>query len=281
MARRATWQIGVGTTPAPFNPAPADSDVTAWAAAVTSNGGMVSSGRHALVSTMFGAWKAAGVYPLIDDAWLLVAENAVQALTSLKQRRLAAAINSPLFTIDRGYAFSGTGYIDTGFIPGTHGVALTGTSLHIAAYERTNVGATNVAAAGCVNSSSQNLVINPRSASNFMSVQANCQSIGPSGDTVTDSRGLSVGSRNGTLAADVLAYKNGVAVVPFTVGTLSSTRPTSKLYIGARSDASNVAGGFRASTLGFVSVGAAIPAGQQPAFYDAIQAYMTSTGANV
>jgi len=278
---RGAWQIGVGTTPAPFNSAPADSDVAAWAAAVVTNGGTVSPARSGLVSTMVAAWKTAGTWTVIDDAWLLVAENAAQALTSLKQKRLAVAVNAPAFTIDRGYAFGGTAYIDTLFIPGTHFVAMTGTNLHIAVYERTNVATTNVAAAGCVNSSSLSLTMNPRSASNFMATQVNCQSIGPSGDTVSDSRGLSVGSRNGTLAADVLAYKNGVAVAPFTVGTLGSTRPTAKLYIGARSDAANTAGGFRAATEGFVSVGAAIPAGQQPGFYNALQSFMAAVGANV
>ena len=261
-------------------PLPSDPDVTAWAAQVVTNGGTVSPARVELVRVMVAAWKSASIWPLIDDAWLLVAENPQQALTSLKQRRLATAVNSPAFTVDRGYMFGSSSSLDTGFIPSTHGVAITGTNMHISTYERTNVASTS-AAAGCLNTNSQSLVILPRRTDSIMGVQLNSLSSGPGGGAVSDSRGLSVGSRNGTLAADVLAYKNGVAIAPFAPGALGSALTTSKLYIGCRADATNVAGSFRSASQGFVSAGAAIPAGQQPAFYNAIQTLMTAVGANV
>lgn len=259
-----------------------DADVVTWAAQVETNGGAAPSGGFkAQLSAFIAALKASTLYTLIDDMWPLVPEDATAALTSFKQLRLATAVGNPTFTPLRGYAFNGTTqYIDTGFIPNTHKVAMTGTNQHIAVYERTNVGATNVAAAGCVLNSTVNMLMNPRTASNFMSAQLS-NSVSGSGDAVTDSRGLSVGSRNGALVTDILAYKNGLAVLPVPVAAVGSTLPTVKLFIGARSDASNVATGFRAATLGFVSVGAAIAAGSQPAFYTAVQDFMTSVGANV
>ncbi len=258
-----------------------DADEAAWAAAVVANGGTVSDARRALVRTLVQAWKAAGTWPLIDDCWLLVAENALQARTSLKQRRLSVEVAVPMFTIDRGYTFNGTTqYIDTGFIPSTHKVAMTGTNMHVAVYERTNLASNNVAA-GCLNFSTQNLAVTPRNATGALSVSLNSQANGPGGDVLADSRGLSVGSRNGTLAADVLGYKNGVAVAPFAPGTLASALPTVKVFIGAICNNSSVAASFRAATEGFVSVGAAIPVGQQPAFYNALQTFMAAVGANV
>ena len=260
--------------------APLDATVSAWAAAVVVNGGTVSLPRAILVNTLITAWIAAGVWDLIDDAWLLVAENAPQALTSLKQRRLATATAAPTFTVDRGYAFNGTAqYLDTGFIPNTNKVAMTGTNMHLAVYERTNVNAAT-AAAGCLNFSTQNLMIIPRTAG-IMTVGCNNSSTGGTPTSITDSRGLSVGSRNGALVSNVLAYKNGAAILPSGIAAVSASLPTSKIYIGARSDNTNAATLFRAATEGFVSAGADIPAGQQPAFYAAIQSFMTSVGANV
>jgi len=267
--------------PGMLGAAASDADVVTWAAAVVTNGGTVSAGRLALVSTMVAAWKAAGTWTVIDDAWLLVAENAPQALTSLKQRRLAAAVAAPTFTTDRGYAFNGTTqYVDTLFVPSVNNVAMTGTNMHLSVYERTNAGV-NGAGLGGIITGSQNMLLVARAAVNVITVQLNSQSIGPGGDPITDSRGFTVGSRNGTLAADVTTWKNGLQVAPFGQGTLTSALPTMKIYIGARADASNVAGAFRTSTVGFASVGAGIPAAQQPAFYSSIQSHMTAVGAQV
>ena len=156
---------------------------------------------------------------------------------------------------------------------------MTGTDLRIAVYERTNVAA-NTNAAGCFNSSTQSLTISPRLTGGQLSTQLNSQTSGPGGDVLTDSRGYSVGSRNGD-ATTIKAYKNGAGVVPYTPGSVGSTLPTVPVFIGAACNNSSAATGFRAASGGFVAVGAALSGAQELAQYNAVQAFATAVGAQV
>lgn len=256
-------------------------EVLAWVAAVVTNGGTVSAARRDIVNQFILAEKAAGTWALTDDYWGLWAENAIQALTSLKQLRLATAVNSPTFTTDRDYAYNGTSnYLNTGFVPSTHAVAMTGTNLRIGVYERTNV-ASNGAAAGGFNFSTQGLTISPRLSGGFLSASLNSQTSGPGGDSITDSRGYSVGSRNGATAGDITAYKNGAVVVPYTPGTVSASLTTKPIFIGAVCNNSDVATNFRAASEGFLCAGASLSAAQELAQYNNIQAWATAVGAQV
>lgn len=257
-----------------------DADVLAWESAAVANGGNPDLDYRRYLDDFVYAEKSSGSWALTDDYWVLWAPDAGCALTSLKQRRLATAVNSPTFTADRGYAFDGaTQYINTGFIPSTHKVAMTGTNLRIAVYERTNVAA-NTNAAGCFNSSTQSLTMSPRLTGGQLSTQLNSQTSGPGGDVLTDSRGYSAGSRNGD-ATTIKAYKNGAEVVPYTPGSVGSTLPTVPVFIGAACNNSSAATGFRAASEGFVAVGAALSGAQELAQYNAIQAFATAVGAQV
>ncbi len=253
-----------------------DSDLAAWAAAVVANGGTVSAARAAIVAQFIGAEKDAGTWARTDDYWLLCAESSVQALTSLKQRRLATVTDAPTFTTDRGYAFNGTTqYLDTGFIPDTHKVAMATNEARFSTYERTNVAA-NSYASGIINGTSIRFVCLPRSGTNTIQLAANTNSTNMVG-TTTDSRGLTSTSR--TAAGVCSFYKNGSFVETYSP-PLGSSLPTISLYIGGYNNA-GVAAGFRASTLGFASIGASLTAAQELASYNAMQAYMTAIGANV
>lgn len=255
-----------------------DADVVTWAAAVVTNGGTVSAGRTAQVSSYVTALKASGSWALTDDYWMLVAENEAQALTSLKQRRLATAVAAPTFTTDRGYAFNGsTQYINTGFIPSTHAVAMTGSNMRLAAYERTNVGATTYAA-GTLDSGTQNCRLIPRTAGNAVSGGLNSASATYVA-SITDSRGLTAVSRTDAPVFEVFrpAGLSAGTVVPGSSGTVL---PSRALYIGAYNNA-GTATAFRAATEGFVSIGASLSAAQELAAYNALQSFMTAVGANV
>lgn len=99
-----------------------DADARAWAAAVTAAGGAVSSSQLRLISILIVALKRAGVWTLLDRLWLFAAESATQALTDLKARAVATAVNSPAFTANRGYAGNGTtAHINSNFNPSTAG----------------------------------------------------------------------------------------------------------------------------------------------------------------
>lgn len=254
-----------------------DAAAVAWTVAVAGNGGTVSAGRAVLVSALVAALKASGAWSQIDDLWLLTAEGAAQALTSLKQGRLATAVNSPTFTTDQGYAFDGaTSYIDTGFVPSSHAVAMTGASMSIGAYERTNVGATTYAI-GDANGTNQNLRLVPRSSGNQYVASLDSASTNV-GSGITDSRGLTVANRTAGGAFGV--SRNGGAFTTFTPGTNATVLPTLGIYIGAQ-NLNAAAANFRASTIGAAFVGGELAAQNVADLYAALQTFMTAIGANV
>lgn len=254
-----------------------DADALLWRDAVVTNGGTVSGPRLAIVSAFIRAEKASGAWALTDDYWGLWGESEPQALTSLKQRRLATAVNSPTFTIDRGYAFNGTTqYINTGFAPNTHKVAMTGSNARLAIYERTNVLADNYAA-GSYNGVPQGLLITPRFGSNTARTMID-SSVDIILGTVTDSRGLTAGYRSDTTNLGI--YKNGASLGTMTSASNGTALPTSALAIGCFLNGVTP-GSFRAASEGFVCVGASLSAAQELAQYNAVQAWATAVGAQV
>src|SRR5215475_3606794 len=80
-----------------------DAATTAWVAQVVTNGGSVSSGRQTLVDNFIVGAKADGFWTKLDRLWFHWAENQPQALTDMIALTLATAVNSPTFTVDRGY----------------------------------------------------------------------------------------------------------------------------------------------------------------------------------
>lgn len=246
----------------------------AWAAA----GAASTPARRALVNAFIRAEKAAGSWYLTDDYWMLCAENAAQALVSLKQRRTATVTSAPTFTADAGYAFDGAAnYINTGFVPASHAVALTGTNQRLAVYERTNVTA-NTDAAGCQTTSSVRMELRPRNGTTAVgllnSTTAPTFTLG-----VSDSRGYTALSRSNG-ATTMSGWKNGVALTDATGLTVGTTLPTHALYIGCNNNAGTAAS-FRASTVGLVAIGAPMSTTQELAQYTNVQAHMTAIGANV
>jgi hypothetical protein len=256
-----------------------DPDVLAWRDAVIANGGSVSLARLIVVDQFVFSEKTAGLWPLTDDYLGFWAENAAQALTSLKQRRLTAAVNSPTFTADRDYTFNGTtSYADTGFVPATHALAMTLASVHAEVYERTNVTA-SASSLGVNSGSNRAINIFPRNAST-VNVSAN-----GSGATYTlsplTSAGLTQFGRNGGTVNDVYGAKNGVDLAQVTpLSALGASLPSHSFYVGG----ANVSGSLsqaRAASVGYVAWGAKLDGSQRLARYNNVQAWATSVGAQV
>lgn len=247
--------------------------VAAWASAVVANGGSVSAGRVTALGTLFAALQAAGTWELYDDIYLLAAENETQALTSLKQRRLATATASPTFTTDRGYAFNGTSqFINTGFIASSHKVAMTGSNMRISAYERTNLNSTGYTA-GAFTTSTSNLRIRSRNGAN---AEGNLNSSALSAANA-NSQAMVAWSR--TAGGTFEGWYRGASL-----GTASPTSgtslPTHALYIGALNNAGTAAS-FRAASVSLVTVGASLSSAQEAADYTAWQDFLTVIGAQV
>ena len=258
-----------------------DFDVLAFRASVQGFGGTVSDARMAVIDTFVAADKASSAWGLTDDYWALWGEDASttgpQSLTSIKQRRLAVAVNSPTGTNDRDYAFNGTTqYINTGFIPSTHGINCTGTNQRIGVYERTNVSSAGVSA-GVFDAAVRNLLINNRTGTTAQG-RVNTLSQNFILD-VTDSRGLKATSRaSGGLT--VKLFDRGAPLLSTTAASTATAAPTRAIYVGCYNNAGTAAS-FRASSVGFVVVGGPLSDAQELAQYNAVQAWATSVGANV
>lgn len=268
--------IGVALASVISTSGPYSWDVQRYAAAVAANGGAVSDARKALLETYFTALKVAGCWQLLDDLWVLCAEDTASALTSLKQLRLASVVAAPTFTIDRGYTFNGTTqYIDTAFTALTHCIFAKLTNARLAVYERTNVTASTYAAGG-QSSSSRSLAIRPRLVGNTLGGAQSQQ--GTWTLPAADSRGYTSVSRAGSAMA---MYKNGGVLVNTVSPTLSTGGlPSASIYIGGLSNGGALTSP-RAATEGAVEIGAAFSAAQELAAYNALQTYMTAIGANV
>lgn len=268
----ATQGGGVGT----------DTDAGLWAAQVVTNGGTVSATRLALVSATIRGLKAGGSWALDDDIWMLVAENATQALTSLKQRRLAAYVaptTAPVFGVDQGVTFNGTdNAINTGFIPNTHKVAMAQDNVRIAGYFRNNIITTNYAL-GAVTGTSPRIRLRPQGTG---VAAADVNANGGTWTIVGDSRGYTSASRSTGDVSTYFAFKNSAQLTRTADPTSFSTTglPTAALYIGCQNNAGTPMN-FTAYQTGLVTIGAALSVAQELAEYNAIQAHMTAVGAQV
>jgi len=249
-------------------------ETEAWVGAVRANSGSVSDDRARVVGAFIAAEKDAGTWALTDDYWALWGENATQALVSLKQRRLATTSGSPTFAANTGYTFSGTNYINTGFIPSSHAVNLVAASGRLASYDRTNVAASNtVISAGAVD-----LTIVTRSSTGLMRGAMCSATFNVTGSEASDRRGHNVLVRTG--ATTGIAYRRGAA--SGSGGTVASTTalPSVALFIGGANSAGSITGGF-AGSIGMFVIGAPLTAAQEAAHYTNVQAWATSVGANV
>ena len=110
-----------------------DTATTAWVNAVVAAGGTVSGGRQTAVDNLIVGLKADGLFggSKLGGLWLHRAENTQSALIDLVALAVATPVNSPVFTVDAGYAFNGSNsYLDLGSPPAN----FTKDSAHVAAW---------------------------------------------------------------------------------------------------------------------------------------------------
>lgn len=86
----------------------------AWANRVIAAGGTVSAPQQARVQTLLTALSQAGIF--LDRLWLHAAENTQQATIDIITGAVALQVNSPTFTVNKGFAGNGTSsYLDSQF----------------------------------------------------------------------------------------------------------------------------------------------------------------------
>lgn len=255
------------------------SEARAWADAVIANGGTVSASRVDIIAAFISAEKSSGLWQITDDYWIFWAENAIQARTSIKQRRLVGVFNSPTFVADRHYAFDGlTSYLDTGFDPSLHSVAMATASINYEVYERTNVNSSS-SSFGVSTSSSRVINAYPR---NGGAVTMAVGGLTASFTLATaTSMGLTQLGRNGSTVSSIYGAKNGVDLVKAAdFAALSPSLPNATMFIGG----CNVLGSYaqgRASSVGYCAIGASLDATQRLARYNNVQSCATAVGAQV
>lgn len=260
-----------------------DVDAQAWATTVRSAGAAVSAAQLQRVSTLNRCLKATTVWYSLDRLWPLASENATQALTDLKARAVATAVNSPTFTASQGYAGNGTSsYINTNFVASTDGVNYTLNSAHLALYNRTARtdkagGHRNAGAYGAGGVSSQ---INLFSFNHLFDSVIHGALIQVDAG-FADAAGMFAINRSASNASQ--SYRNSASIG--TSSTASDGVPSSKLYVGAVNN-SEVGGSspiaFVTDQHAMVSVGGSLDATKQAAFSLCFNGgYMTSLGTNV
>jgi hypothetical protein len=257
-----------------------DADVLSWRDTIVAAGGSISVAMLSIASRFVADEKASGAWPLTDDYWPFWGENLIQATVSLKQRRTVTLVNAPVFTARRHFATDGTSrYLNTGFIPATHSVAATTQNTRLAIYLRENLSG-NLYAAGASSSSNRTLRVRPRNASvAYLDVNS---SSGTYTLPAATSAGYTAGSRDAASGANSYAYKNGVAMVQAVAPTAfgSASLPIVPILVGGYNNA-GVFTSPRATSIGFMTVGATLSAAQELAQYNAVQAWATAVGANV
>jgi len=261
---------------------PIHPDMQRWANALVAAGGVVSRARLLLNSELISGFQRIGTYALIDDIVAPAAENALAQLLSWKQLRLATAVNSPAFTVDRGSTADGaTSYINSNFVPATHCKAATPASNRLAVYNRTAVGGTGFDL-GQGTSSVRSWQVRSRSTGSIASYNGISDTIASAAD-VTNAQGFFVGSRTGAaIGAPVSWYRNGSKVTAdVAISSTGASMGTSNILIGASTTTVGVATSFKAGERAYVEFSAAFTPAQEAAHYALLQQYMTAIGAQV
>jgi hypothetical protein len=247
-----------------------DADTTAWVAAVVGNGGTVSGGRQTLVNSLIVGLKADGVWSKLDRLWLTAAEDTVSALTDLVATSLATAINSPTFTVDRGYegedAAVPTKYINSNYTPGTN---YSLNSAHFSTWCVTNIAQTQSGSAMGSGASGTNLYLTFTDGNIYARIsdspESGSQGAPPSlaGHVVVNRSGASASEvyRNGSLFSSPNASAGSVATTDFALLCLNVTP----------------AGGNSNQFAAF-TMGGSLTAAEAGDFYSHLRTYMTAVG---
>lgn len=224
--------------------------------------------RQLLINACIVALKAAGAWPRLDVLQVYAAGNAQAA--SLNWRfpasSTAAAVNSPVFTPDRGYTGDGaTSYVNTNYTPGP---SYTLSSATAGIWSRTIGGEAGVALSG-LTGGARRLELVPRTAGNTATFRAN-DSVDSSVASV-DGTGLFIEERNAE-AFNKLMYRNGAIFHTAIVGPVAV--PITPVTVLANPGVS-----YSTREIAAFLGGSAMAPATHAGIYDALLTYMQAVGA--
>lgn len=249
-----------------------DPDATAWATAVFVAGAQISQRQRNLTAQLVRTLKATGVWSSLDRLFLFASENSTQALTCLKTRNTATAVNSPTFTALRGYTGNGTSsYIDTLFNPFSGSPNYTQNSGMMAAWSVSGASSGTSVLIGNddLNVSSIRATLSTRWLYNINSAGA-----GQFQYITTDQLGFVAVDRPSSTSEK--SYKSGALLNTATDSSIAV--PNNKFFALAGNNA-GVASSFCPLQIGIGCIGASLGDSGQAALYTAARAYMNAIGA--
>ena len=228
-----------------------------------------SAARQTLITALVAALKTAGVWTKLDVLYVLAAHDAQAARLNWKADAYnLTAVNSPIFTTDRGYAGDG---VSMHLTAGVNWNALTNYTQNdncIFSWETGNLALSRYSI-GSVGILARNRLCARTGAGTIAEIRTSSPSaFGPTLPAAT-SVGLTAGQRTGATAEE--AFKNGVSM-----GTATGASGTP--------DAAGVAllrdnTTYAARSIAVAGIGGSLSSVQHAALYTALNTYLTAVGA--
>lgn len=231
--------------------------------------------RKALLDTLIVALMTSGAWADLDwisPMWMHDAQAA--RINAVTPALAATPINSPIFTVDRGYTFNGaTSYLDTGWNPSTAGGKFVQNDNTMGIWIGTEVSSGTQYDIG-----NSNAAINARNSAIGL---VTAQSAASSNVTLpaSSSIGLTAFTRTGAIAGQ--GYKNGAATGAAITSTSTALRNASFLIGAANSNTTGgvTAGSFSTRRADAYFWGRGLNSTKQAAIHAALAAYKTAVGA--
>lgn len=229
-----------------------------------------TTARKDAIDALITGLVAAGIWPKLDALYLLAAHDAQAArLNWIANAYNLTAVNSPTFTVDRGYA--GTGgvmYLDTGFNPATAaGAKFIQNSAHLSAYSLSAFQQSGGLIGNGFAANASHILPYAVDGAHYSSV--NSAASNTFGQTT--SQGLFVVSRQ--LAGSYKAFRNAAA---YATHAQASGAPASENFVvGGR----GAGGQFTTRLIAAASMGAGLTDAEVTAMNTLFNSYLATVGA--
>jgi hypothetical protein len=235
--------------------------------------------RKALINQLIIDLKNAGLWSKFDCFWMFASHTSQAAfLNWIKTLHNATAVNSPTFTIDKGYAGNGTtSYINSNFTPSTQGVNYTLNNASFGIYLRSSVAAAARCDMGVFNTSANRwseLVIRDTGDLIVSAVNSGVTTSGANAATT----GLFAASR--VINTTQRVYRNGVQIDSEADASNALNSSVFAILARYRGDIGS-ADLFSLNQVAFAFIASDLSTEQQLTLFNLIEAYLDAIGAGV
>ena len=221
-----------------------------------------------------------------DTVWIIGGETKETSYKNLvKDAHHITTAAEPTWTALEGSRGNGSSqFLNTNYNPSTDGENFLQNNASFGCYIRTNINEDRADMGVISDSGGGNytaLKLTSRSIDNINYSRINMKSADNMNFSSTDSRGMYIITRNGTLYTDVTIYKNKTAPSISRTGTTSSyAKPNLNVYLCAVNEA-GTAREFSTKQISFVYFGKHCTTAQRDVIVDAIEAYMDANGKGI